>query len=141
MEDLVGESLSQQRFNMLLLATFAGLALLLAAIGIYSVLAYTVRRRVREIGIRMALGAQTFDVVRLIVSEGMRPTIIGAAIGIAGALAVGRVISGLIYGVKPTDVITFAVVTLGLLGVSLLASILPAYRATRIEPLKTLREE
>ena len=141
MEDLVGESLSQQRFNMLLLATFAGLALLLAAIGIYSVLAYTVRRRVREIGIRMALGAQTFDVIRLIVSEGMRPTVIGAAIGIAGALALGRVISGLIYGIKPTDFITFSAVTLVLMAVSLVASILPAYRATRIEPLKTLREE
>ncbi|HVH86558.1 MAG TPA: FtsX-like permease family protein [Terriglobales bacterium] len=87
MEDFIANSLSQQRFNMLLLAVFAGVALVLAAVGIYSVLAYTVRRRVREIGIRMALGAQTSDVVGLILSEGMKPTAIGVAIGIAGALA------------------------------------------------------
>src|SRR5438094_136276 len=85
-------------------STFSGVALLLAAVGIYSVLAYTVRRRVREIGIRMALGAQTSDVVGMVISEGMKPTFIGLAIGAAGALAVGRFVSSLIYGVKPGDI-------------------------------------
>jgi predicted permease len=141
MEDFVANSLSQQRFNMLLLAAFAGLALILAAIGIYSVLAYTVRRRVREIGIRMALGAQTFDVVRLIVSEGMKPTAIGVITGLAASLALGRVLSSLLYGVKPSDLVTLASVSIVLVSVALVASVVPAYRATRVEPVKTLREE
>jgi putative ABC transport system permease protein len=126
---------------MLLLAVFAGLALLLAAIGIYSVLSYSVKRRVREIGIRMALGAQVRDVLRLIVVEGMRPTLIGVAIGLAGALALGRVLANLIYGIKPTDPITFGAVSVLLAGVGLFASVIPAYRATRVEPMKTLRDE
>jgi putative ABC transport system permease protein len=141
MEDFVMSSVSQQRFNMLLLASFAGLALVLAAVGIYSVLAYTVRRRVREIGIRMALGAQTSDVVRLIVSEGMKPTLIGLVAGIAGALALGRVIASLLYGVRPSDFATFASVCFVLVSVALVASLVPAYRATRVEPVSTLREE
>jgi len=126
---------------MLLLAIFAGLALLLAAIGIYSVLSYSVKRRVREIGIRMALGAQIRDVLRLIVIEGMRPTLIGVAIGLAGALALGRVLANLIYGVKPTDPITFGAVSVLLASVALFASLIPAYRATKVEPMKTLRDE
>jgi len=141
MEDFIAESLSQQRFNMLLLAVFAAVALILAAIGIYSVLAYTVRRRVREIGIRMALGAETSDVLRLIISEGMKPTAIGVGIGIAGALALGRFISSLIYGVRASDITTFVSVSLVLAFVSFLASIVPAYRATLVEPVSTLREE
>jgi predicted permease len=141
MQDVVGESLAQQRFNMQLLAVFAGLALLLAAIGIYSVLSYSVKRRVREIGIRMALGAQVRDVLRLIMIEGMRPTLIGVAIGLAGALALGRVLANLIYGVKPTDPMTFAAVSALLAAVGLFATIIPAYRATRVEPMKTLRDE
>ena len=141
MQDFVANSLSQQRFNMLLLAVFAGVALLLAAIGIYSVLAYTVRRRVREIGIRMALGAQTSDVVTMVVSEGMKPTAVGVAIGVAGALVIGRFMSSLIYGVKASDFATFAAVSLMLIAVSFMASIIPAYRATQVEPVSTLREE
>jgi putative ABC transport system permease protein len=141
MDDLINNSLSQQRFSMLLLGAFAGLALLLAAVGIYSVLSYSVRRRIREIGIRMALGAQIGDVLRLIVIEGMRPTLIGVVIGLAGALALGRVLANLIYGVKPTDPITFGAVSVLLAGVGLFASIIPAYRATRVEPMKTLRDE
>jgi predicted permease len=141
MENFVAESLSQQRFNMLLLAVFAGVALLLAAVGIYSVLAYTVRRRVREIGIRMALGAQTSDVVGMVIAEGMKPTLVGLAIGAAGALALGRFVSSLVYGVKPGDVPTFAAVSLVLLAVAFLASVVPAYRATRVQPVSTLREE
>ncbi|MBV9437827.1 MAG: ABC transporter permease [Acidobacteria bacterium] len=141
MEDFVDSSLSQQRFNMLLLAGFAGIALFLAAIGIYSVLAYNVRRRTREIGIRMALGAQTSNVISLIFAEAMRPTMLGVAIGVAGALALGRSVSSLIYGVKPTDLTTFSAVSLVLVAVSVVASLLPAYRATRVQPVRTLREE
>jgi len=141
MENFVAESLSQQRFNMLLLAVFAGVALLLAGVGIYSVLAYTVRRRAREIGIRMALGAQTSDVVRMVIAEGMKPTCVGLAVGAAGALALGRFVSSLIYGVKASDLATFTAVSLVLLTVAFLASVIPAYRATRVQPVTTLREE
>jgi putative ABC transport system permease protein len=141
MQDTVDESLLQQRFTMLLLVGFAGLAVLLAAVGIYSVLAYAVRRRVREIGIRMALGAQIGDVLRMVVVEGMKPTLIGVAIGLVGALALGRVLSSVIYGVSARDAATFGTVALVMTAVGLLASTLPAYRATRVDPMKTLREE
>jgi putative ABC transport system permease protein len=141
MDEVLANSLSQRRFNMLLFAAFAGLALLLAAVGIYSVLAYAVRRRGREIGIRMALGAQISDVLRMVVVEGMTPTLIGMAIGVAGALALGRVLSTLIYGVQATDPLTFVGVSAILAVVALLASLIPAYRATRVEPVKALREE
>jgi putative ABC transport system permease protein len=141
MDDFVTESLSQQRFNMLLLGAFAALALLLAAIGIYSVLSYNVRRRVREIGIRMALGAQLGDVLKMIVTQGMKATTIGLGIGLMGALALGRLVASLIYGVHPTDPITFGAVSLLLASVGLLASVVPAYRAVRIDPLVALRDE
>lgn len=141
MDDMVANSLSQQRFNMLLLGSFAGLALLLAAVGIYSVLSYSVKRSVREIGIRLALGARLGDVLRMVVFEGMKPTLLGVAIGVAGSLALGRVLSGLIYGVKATDPITFLLVTILLTGIALLSSILPAYRATKVDPLVALRYE
>ncbi len=141
MDDSVSESLSSQRFTMLLLASFAGLALLLAAVGIYSVLAYAVRRRVREIGIRMALGAQISDVLRMVVIEGMKPTLLGVLIGLVGALALGRVLSSVIYGVSARDLATFTTVAVVMTGVGLLASTLPAYRATRVDPMKTLRDE
>jgi predicted permease len=141
MDDTVSESLSPQRFTMLLLSAFAGLALLLAAVGIYSVLSYAVRHRLREIGIRMALGAQVSDVLRMVVLEGMKPTLIGVAIGLVGALALGRVLSSVIYGVSARDLATFGIVAVLMTGVGLLASTLPAYRATRVDPIKTLRED
>jgi putative ABC transport system permease protein len=141
MDDLIATSLSQRRFSMLLLAAFAGLALLLAAVGIYSVLAFAVRRRVREIGIRMALGAEIKDILRLIVSEGMKPALIGVAIGLAGALALGRVLASLIYGISATDPLTFTAVGALLCLVALMASVIPALRATRIEPTRALRDE
>jgi predicted permease len=141
MEDFMAESVSQQRFNMMLLAAFAGLALLLAAMGIYSVLSYAVRRRIREIGIRMALGAQIRDVLRLVIFEGMKPALIGLGIGVAGALLVGRVMAGLVFGVKTTDPLTFISVSGLLMTVALLATILPAYRATKVDPMRTLRDE
>ncbi len=141
MDDLVANSLSQQRFNMLLLGAFAALALLLAAVGIYSVLSYSVKRSVREIGIRLALGAPVGEVLRMVVFEAMKPTLLGVAIGTAGALALGRVLSNLIFGVRPTDPITFLAVAAILAVVAFVASIAPAYRATKVDPMVALRNE
>jgi putative ABC transport system permease protein len=141
MDDLVDTSLSQRRFSMLLLAAFAVLAVLLAAVGIYSVLAFAVRRRVREIGIRVALGAEVKDILRLVITEGMKPALIGVLLGVAGALSLGRVLASFIYGIAAYDPLTFAAVTALLATVALLASIIPAFRAARIEPTRALREE
>jgi putative ABC transport system permease protein len=141
MDELVENSLSQQRFNMLLLGAFAALALLLAAVGIYSVLSYSVKRSVREIGIRLALGAPVGEVLRMVVFEAMKPTLLGVAIGTAGALALGRVLSSLIFGVRPTDPVTFIAVAALLAAVALVASIVPAYRATKVDPMVALRYE
>jgi putative ABC transport system permease protein len=141
MEDVIAQSMSPQRFNFRLLASFAALALLLAAVGIYGVLSYTVRRRVREIGIRMALGATNSDVLKMVVTDGMKPILIGVGIGLAAAVALSRLVASLIFGVRPTDPLTFTAVAVTLIIVGMLANILPAYRATRIEPVRTLREE
>jgi putative ABC transport system permease protein len=141
MDDLLADSLSQRRLNMELLAGFAGLALVLAATGIYSVLSFSVRRRVREIGVRMALGARTQQVLRMVVMQALKMTAIGLAIGIAAALALGRVLAGLLFGVSAADITTFAAVSLLLGCIALLASAVPAYRATRVDPIRTLRDE
>jgi len=141
MQDVVAESLTPQRFNLMLLAGFAALALLLAAVGIYSVLAYSVRQRVREIGVRMALGAQLRDVLRLIVLQGMRPTVIGLAIGFAASASFARVFSSLVYGVSTRDVATYGGTALVLTSVALMASLIPAWRATKVDPMRILRDE
>jgi putative ABC transport system permease protein len=141
LDDLVTNSISQQRFNMLLLGAFAGLALLLAAIGIYSVLSYSVKRRVQEIGIRLALGARIGDVLRMVIVEGMKPTLLGVVLGTIGALAMGHVLASLIYGVKPTDPLTFLVVAVLLAAIALFATIIPAYRAAKVDPMVALRYE
>jgi predicted permease len=141
MNEIVAESLSPQRFNMLLLAAFAGLALVLAAVGLYSVLAYATRQRAKEIGIRMALGAEISDVLRMVLFEGLRPTLIGVAIGITAAISLSHVLATLIYGVTATDVSTYVAVAAILTSVSFFASIIPAYRATRVDPVRTLRDE
>jgi predicted permease len=141
MDDLLADSLSQRRLDMQLLAGFAVLALVLAATGIYSVLSYGVRRRVREIGVRMALGARTQQVLSLVVLQGLKMTAIGLAIGIAAALALGRVLTSLLFGVSAADITTFAAVSLLLGCIALVASAIPAYRATRVDPIKTLRDE
>ena len=141
MEEVIGESLRQRRFAMWLLALFAGLALLLAAAGIYSVLSYTVRTRVREIGIRLALGATPEAVLRQVVLEGMMPTIAGLAIGIVAAAALGRVLTTLVFGVTPRDAVTFITGSLVIIVVGLLASAVPGHRATRVDPLQALRTE
>jgi predicted permease len=140
MEEHLGESLSHARFTMLLLAVFAALALVLSAVGIYSVLSYGVRRRTREIGIRMALGARWQDVIRMVVLQGMRPALIGLAIGLAGSLALGRALTSLVYGVSPTDPPTFAAVSALLALVALAACAVPAHRATRVQPTEALQE-
>src|SRR3984957_2631197 len=141
MDDLIAQSMSPQRFNVMLLAAFAGLALLLAAVGIYGVLSYTVRRRVREIGIRMALGASQSDILRMVVSGAMKPILIGVALGVVAAMALSRLVASLLFGVPATDPLTFTAVALLLVIVGVAANTLPAYRATKIEPTQTLREE
>jgi putative ABC transport system permease protein len=141
MDAVVAESVSQQRFQMRLLALFAGLALLLAAIGIYGVISYSVSRRTHEIGIRMALGAARTDVVRLVIAHGMGLALGGIAIGIAGALALSRVLATMLYGVSATDPLTYAGVSLLLALVALGAIYLPARRATAVDPTIALRYE
>ena len=139
MQAVVDETLVTQRFSAVLLGLFAAVALTLAAVGIYSVLSYIVRGRSREIGIRSALGAQTRDVVRLIVFEGMTPALIGIGAGVAAAIVSARVLERLIYGVSASDPLTLAVVAATLALVALLASMIPAYRASRVDPLAALR--
>jgi predicted permease len=141
MDDIVAESLSPQRFNMLLLAAFAGLALILATVGLYSVVAYATRQRVKEIGIRIALGADRLSVLRDVVLDGLRPTVIGIGVGLAAAILLSHVLTTLIYGVHATDVPTYAAVAGLLAAVGVLASSIPAYRATLIDPIRTLRDE
>jgi putative ABC transport system permease protein len=141
MNDVMAISVAPQRTSMLLLSAFAGVALLLAMIGIYGVTAYYVTQRTQEIGIRIALGAQMADVMKLVLRNGMALALIGVAIGLAGAFAITRVMASLLFGVNPTDVATFAIVSLCLLATALLASYLPARRATKVDPLVALRYE
>jgi putative ABC transport system permease protein len=139
--DYVGESIAQPRFQATLLTLFGALALLLAACGIYGVLAYTVAQRQREIGVRMALGAQPRNVLSLVIGQGLKLALLGASLGLVLALALVRLIQSLLYGVKPTDPKTFAGASLLLVAVALLACWLPARRASRVDPMEALRHE
>jgi ABC-type antimicrobial peptide transport system permease subunit len=141
MQQRVSESLARRRFAMVALALFAVVAMTLAAIGIYGVMSYTVTERTREIGIRMALGSPTRDVLRLIVGQGMALAGVGVALGLAGALAATRVMASLLYGISATDPLTFLLISLTLAGVALAACFVPARRATRVDPMIALRYE
>jgi putative ABC transport system permease protein len=141
MADIERQALARPRFYLLLVALFAVLAVVLAAVGVYGVVAYVAAQRTREIGVRMALGARTPQVVRLVVWQGARPALIGAALGLGGALAGGRLIAGLLYGVAPRDPLTLAAVVPLLLAVVLLACLIPALRASRIAPVEALRAD
>jgi putative ABC transport system permease protein len=141
LDEVVHESSSQQRFLALLLGLFAGLALVLAAVGIYGVIAYSVAQRTHEIGIRMALGAGWRNVMGMVLREGMGMVLAGVGTGLAGAWGLTRFLASVLYGVRPTDLITFVSVPLLLVSVSLLACYLPARRATRVDPTVALRYE
>ena len=141
MDQLVAQSVAQRRFGMFLLTGFAALALLLAAIGIYGVISYSVAQRTQEIGVRMALGARTADVLKLVMTNGLKLAAVGLAIGLVGAFLLTRLMARLLFHVGPTDAVTFASVFVGLLLVAFLACYLPARRATKVDPLVALRYE
>jgi putative ABC transport system permease protein len=141
MQEVRAISVTLYSFGSVMMAIFAGVALLLAAIGIYGVMAFAVTQRTQEIGIRMALGARSLDVLKLVVRNGMTMAVFGVVAGLAGALALTRVLASLLFGVSPTDLVTFSLVTLGLLGVALVACYIPARRATKVDPLVALRYE
>jgi len=141
MDELVGRSIAERRFTMLLLAAFAGVAVLLAAVGVYGVLAYLVSQRTQEIGVRLAMGAAPGDVARLFLREGARLIVAGLIAGLAGAIAATRAMSTLLFGVSARDPVTFAAVAGALALVALLASYIPARRAARVDPMVALRND
>ena len=141
MDQVVAGSVAPQRFNMLLVGLFAGLGLLLAAVGIYGVISYSVGQRTNEFGIRIALGAGTSDVTTLVLKQGLALALLGVTIGLVASLALTRLMTSFLFGVKPTDFVSFVTVSLSLFGVALLACYIPARRATKVDPLVALRYE
>ena len=141
MDERLAGTLATARFNTLLLSLLGGIGLLLAASGIYGVIAYFVSQRTQEIGVRIALGASTGSVVRLILGQALRPVAIGAAIGVVGALVASRVIASQLFGVSRTDPLTIAAVVATLIGVAFVASVVPARRAAAIDPTRALQAE
>jgi putative ABC transport system permease protein len=140
MEWYLSESMAQRRFNMLLLGAFGGLALVLAAVGIYGVIAYTVTQRTHEMGIRIALGARGGDILKLIFAHAMFTTLTGIVIGLGAALALTRLLQNLLYQVTATDPLVFGTITLLLLVVAMIATYIPARRAMKVDPITALRE-
>jgi len=141
MSDVLAGSVAQRRFSMSLLGAFAGLALLMAAIGLYGVLSYSVSQRMPEMGLRMALGANARDLLRLVVGQGVRVALAGVAVGLVASFAATRLLAGMLFGVSPLDPLTFAAVAAVLVAAALLASFIPARRATRVDPMEALRYE
>jgi putative ABC transport system permease protein len=141
LEKRIGVTLARPRFNMMLMGCFAGVAMTLASIGIYGVIAYTVAQRTREIGIRMALGAQKIDMLTMILRQSFAVIGIGLVAGILGALAVTRLMSSLLYGVSSSDLSIYAIVTIVLSGAALVATYFPARRAMTVDPMVALRYE
>ena len=137
----LSESLSQRRFSMEMIASFAAMALLLAALGIYGVISYTVTQRTHEIGVRLALGAQRRNILAIVLGQGLRLVLTGAVAGLIGAVIIGQLMASLLYGVRPTDPMTFAVVVLLLIVVAMIACYLPARRAMNVDPMVALRHE
>ena len=140
-DELIGQSLGTRRFALTILILFAGLALVLAVSGIYGVISYSVTQRTQEIGIRMALGARAGDVLRMVLGQFMRLTVVGVVLGLIGAYLATRLMTSLLFGVTPTDITTFVIVSVGLSLVALVACLIPARRATRVNPLVALRYE
>jgi ABC-type antimicrobial peptide transport system permease subunit len=141
MNTRLNQSMSDRRYPMTLLAGFAALAVILASVGIYGVLSYIVGQRTREIGVRMALGARGGDVLRMVLGNGLRLTLLGVVLGGLGAALAGRALGKLLYGITPTDPVTFAAVSLLLTAIAAIACYLPARRATRVDPMIALRAE
>ena len=141
MEQLLADSYAPRRFQTWLFGLFAAVALVIATVGIYGVISYAVSQRTHDIGIRMALGAQVTDVLRMVVSQGMRLALIGVAMGLAAALALTRIIKNLLFNVSATDPATFALIASLLVVVALIASYIPARRATKVDPMVALRSE
>jgi ABC-type antimicrobial peptide transport system permease subunit len=141
MDDVLGASVSQPRFSSQLLGVFAAVALLLATIGLYGLMAYSITERRNEIGIRMALGAQRRDILRIVLGEGGKMVSMGIALGLVASLALTRLMTRMLFGVSPTDPLTFVAVVVILLGVAMLACWIPARRAMRVDPMVALRHE
>ena len=141
MNEVVGDALVKPRFLSLLLGAFSAIAITLAAIGIYGVMAYTVTQRTQEIGLRVALGATTRNVLSMVLSQGLKMTVIGLAVGLTGAYFLASVMASLLFQVSTTDPLTFVLVGVGLMAIGLLACFVPARRATKVDPMVALRYE